>query len=168
VSTETAETAWTAPEGDAELIVPEPELTEVGGIEVTIRHLKTREFLQVMGIITRGLGPAAAQLQTENATPEEMGALMAAALMQSLPASPEEFIRLLKMIVEPVDQNRRVELMTYLNNPEIEDLLPIIDKVIENEVDNFVTLVGKARAYMARWKKMYSGRRSVLSPEPST
>jgi hypothetical protein len=153
---QTASTATVPPEEtlpDLEVILPLPTECTVGGIPVTVRHLRAREFFMLMGVLTNGLGPAMGNMDF---TGGDVEAKLLAALVMALPNSYDRFLYLCRDIVEPVDERRASELRGYMENPEVEDLLPIVDAVIANEHENIESLLGKARAYLARWKTTFA------------
>jgi hypothetical protein len=140
---------------DLEVILPPPGTCVLDGMECRVKPLKTREFFAVMGIITTGLGGGALQdMSAENA--DELRGEIVGAVLVALPVAVEPFLALVKDITEPVRKEDAVALRQYLDNPAPEDLLVVIDCVIDNEKDNVWSLVGKAKAYLARWQKTFS------------
>lgn len=140
---------------DLEVILPVPGECVLDGMECKVKPLKTREFFALMGIITTGLGGSALQdLSAENS--EELQGEIIGAVLVALPISVEPFLTLVKDIVEPVRKEDAQRLRMYLDNPAPEDLLNVIDAVIYNERDNLWSLVGKGKAYLARWQKTFS------------
>ena len=137
---------------DLETILPPPGEVEIDGVKCTVRRLKAREFFMVMGVLTNGLGPNLAEVRWEGDSEEIQGMLMGAFLL-AIPNAADDVIRLCQHLVEPQGdkkENQRIRL--YMENPEVEDLLPVIDALIENEADSIRSLVGKAQAYLTRWR----------------
>jgi hypothetical protein len=141
----------TAP--DLSVILPDRVEIEIAGVKCHVRHLKMREFFRVMGIVTNGIGPAVTQIRWNDAEdPEQMGAIMLSAFIMALPNQADEFIVLMRDMIEPVggpEEMRKVH--AHLLNPEVDDLFPVIDAIITNERENVYQLLGKARAYFTKW-----------------
>ncbi len=156
----TAQTATQeAPDEDLEVILPPPGKVVIDGVECEVRHLRAREFFKLMGIVTNGIGPGLAQFRWNMDNREEMTGQLMAVLVMAIPEQLDQFLDLVASIVEPkgsVGENRRIR--ERLENPEIEDLLPIADAIITNERDNIWSLVGKARAYLERWKTTFASK----------
>ena len=174
----TAMTAAPAQDEDLAVILPEPTQLEIGGIRCDVKHLKAREFFQLMGIVTKALGPNVAQMRIQpGATAESLGADLAVILAMTIPEQLEEFMRFCRSIVVPEDPADGDKLTEALENPEPDELLALIDALIENEKDNLYELLGKAKAYLAKWSKTFQQVRdqrplksstTTRLPEPST
>lgn len=137
---------------DLEVILPpEGELT-IDGIDCYVKRLKTREFFQLMGIVTVGLGGNLSALNFDAENQEEYAAGLLGALLVALPQAVDPFLRLVRDIVKPQDDRKADELRDALENPELDDLLGIADVVVFQEQGTLWELVGKVKAYAARWK----------------
>lgn len=157
----TAETAEVAVEEevkkpDLEVILGVPGELTIAGIDCYVKRIKTREFFELMGVITTGMGGNIAQLGFDTDNQQEFGAQLVAALFVSLPNAVDPFLRLVRNIVKPQDDQDARELREILENPELEDMMAIADCVIAQEQDSLWELVGKARAYAGRWKTTVS------------
>lgn len=162
----TAETA--EPEDDLEVILPSPTDLRVAGIECQLRRLKAREFFQLMAVLTNGMGPALSQMKLSTDDQEEFAGAMIGAFMVALPNAVDDFILLCDMIVIPKYDEDQGKLKEAMRNPELDDLMHIVDCVIYNEQDDLYQLLGKARAYLGRWKNTVQNGSQDRSPELST
>lgn len=134
---------------DIDAIVPEPEsLTLSDGFEIDVNRLRTRETMKLMKIITRGVsGSIGSILFSEDDSEESfIGALLGATIVAIPEAENEtiEFIRAMvvpsKLIESPRTKPEREsndeqfeKLHRLLENPELEDLVTILEQVIRNE-----------------------------------
>ena len=143
---------------DLEVILPEPGKVTIDGVECTVRHLKAREFFMLMRVLTQGVGPNLMQIRFQGKTDEDMAGMVTGILLMAIPEALDDFMDLVQHLVEPVDVANRSKVKAALENPEIEELLPIVDALILNEKDNFAALLGKGRAYLARWQESLKGQ----------
>jgi hypothetical protein len=150
----TAKTA--APVKDLETILAPPVIVELQGHQVAVQHMKTREFFSFLGIFTSTLGGGAAQALSElkDKEGEEIQGEILGLVLVCLPLAVDPVLKLVKDITRPVDPEDAHWLMEYLDNPEMEDLMAVVDAVIENEKDNLSELVGKARMYFTKWSQV--------------
>lgn len=143
-------------EVDLEAILPNEQTVVLDGIECRVRHLKAREFFQLMGVVTSTLGPEAGTLfsQMGDADKEEFSGHLLGVVVATVPHAIDPLLRVLANLVEPLDGELEHDVREYMKNPEVEDLFPIVDAVIENEKDNIWSLVGKAKTYLGKWKNV--------------
>lgn len=143
---------------DMEIILPKPGELIIQGVPCHVRRLKMREFFGLMGIMTAGLGPAMGQMGFESAgDAEEFGSLVVAGFIMAVPNQVPQFIVWMQQIVEPMgDKQQNREVHDYLDNPDPGELFPILDVILYQEKDNLFELMGKAKAYLARWQTMFT------------
>lgn len=140
---------------DLDVIVPTPETLEIAGKRVTVNRLKTREFLALMRIITRGLGPAIARMNLDEENAQQS---IAMALFMALPEGADDVIGLLQDIVQPVGRSEHdaAAVREALENPDLGDLMDIVAVVFQQEQDDIRSLVGKARQFLAVTRGTFS------------
>ncbi len=87
--------------------------------------------------------------------PDQVARDMSALMILAMPNAVDEFILFMSGMVEPPPASR-AEIMGYLvDNPELEDLLVVFEKIAEQEKDDLVSLAGKVRAMWTRIAPMY-------------
>jgi hypothetical protein len=138
-----------ASEIDTFLQTTEPvELTD--GTKVRVHRLKTREFFGLLRILTNGGAPMLAQVDTSGMSEEQMVQLLLSLTLFSLPNAQDEAIAFVQQMVELAEEpaNKqdgiaaRARLVAYLDNPELDDLITIVEKVVEQEAED-VRALGK-------------------------
>lgn len=144
---------------DLEVIMPEEKQLEICGIPCYVKRVKTREFFALLGVITTGMGGNLGQLNFDTENQDEFGAQLLAALFVALPNAVDPFVRLVRDLVRADDDKFAVQLRDYLDNPDLDDLMEIADVVVMQEQNTIWSLVGKARAYAAKWKTTVNGSR---------
>lgn len=132
---------------DIEAILPNGGKVDVEGIPCTVRRLKSREFLQLVRVLTAGLGPAVTQFDLSGDEGELQGKMLAMILM-AIPEAADEFGDFVFSIVDPVDKADKNDLREKLKNPEIDVLLDVLTLVTIQEAADFKGLVGKVKAAM--------------------
>jgi hypothetical protein len=140
--------------GEFEAILPEGGRVEIEpGLYAEVSRLKTREFLLLMRVITRGLGESFATLRFSTNDPDEMQQELLAMLMLAIPNAIEEFGAFLLAIVKPVSESERPNVVLAAQNPDPDVLVDILGTLVEQEAADLQALVGKARAWLARLQK---------------
>lgn len=154
-------------EKDLEIILPDPVDLTVGGVRCEVQHLKTREFFMLMGIVTGTLGGDALK-GLDFSSPDVLKGEVVGAVLVALPYAMDDFLSLTKRVVTPVDRADAQVLAKAMDNPEIEEMMAVVDAIIENEGDNIWELWGKGRAYLAKWQEKFKNGPSDLGRKPST
>ena len=133
------------------------EGTEVeleSGFKLNIERLKTRQLFRLLKIVTKGLGDAVSLLDFGNKNQEEITATLLTAVVFAIPEAEDETLEFLVSMATPVgavktpsnkiEESRNEELFEKfyqeLLNPEIEDTIKIISKIITNEAPHIVSL----------------------------
>ena len=160
-------TSADAPVKDAELIHPGIELRRVqlqitdeyrqvlDVVEVTVKRLKAREFLELMSIVVRHVGDPLTRVKGNF---EEVAGQLVGYLMLVLPMATDEILHFLRGIVQPVLPEQGAMVSRALANPEPEDLLEIAGAIAEQEADDLKSLVGKWMAMQGRLGALYRGK----------
>lgn len=108
---------------------------------VVIRQLKFREFLRLLRIVTRGASSNMAGMQVNFGDTDSFVQTFFALTLFAIPEADEEVIDFIQGMVDPaeltgnksVDEAKRQRLYVELSNPEMEDVVNIIAKVIAAE-----------------------------------
>jgi len=152
---------------DLEIILPDPADLTVGGVRCEVQHLKTREFFMLMGLVTSTLGgDALSGLDSDD--PDSLKTEVMGAVLVALPLALDDFLRLVKRVVTPVDPADAPVFNKAIDNPEPDEMLEIVDAIIENEGDNLWSLWGKAKTYLAKWQEKFKNGPSDLGRSRST
>lgn len=130
---------------DLEAILPVTGKLEVEGIPCKIRRLKSREFLQLVRVLTTGLGSSMQDFDLTGDESEVQGKMLALMLM-AIPEAHEEFGDFVFSVVDPENKSDSAELRKALDNPEIEVLVDVLTIVAAQEAPDFRSLVGKLKA----------------------
>ncbi len=142
---------------DVEVIVPEDETVTLStGTVVRIQPLKARQFFKLLRIITHGAGGMLLNVQfSPTDTPEAFGAKLLALVGFAIPDAEDEVIEFLLSMVEPdgIKSGRNVtkidrennkalveELTAEMDNPELEDLVTLIEAIVTREAEDLQAL----------------------------
>jgi hypothetical protein len=158
---------------DVEAIVPVPEVfTLTSGTVVRLKPLRTLELFKLLKILTRGIGPNLDLVNFSDTDSPEFAQQLIAVIGMAIPEAPEEAFDFLRAMVRPEtgwierpstreqrESNGQLEadLAYELENPEIEDTLELISKIIECEAED---LQGLGKKVVAVWKTT-AGRLAV-------
>lgn len=137
-------TASTKPE-DLEAILPNHGKLQIEGISCSVRRLKSREFLQLVRVLTTGLGAGMQDIDLSGSEADMQGKMIAMFVM-AIPEAHEEFGDFVFSVVDADDKTKNNDLRKALENPEIEVLLDVITIVAAQEAGDFRSLVGKMKA----------------------
>lgn len=171
---------------DIEAIAGTPERLRlpVADVEILVEHLRTRQFFKLLRILTVGAGPLLAELQiSEDTDPAELTQQLIMVLLVSIPEAEEEVMDFLKSMAKPVglveperskaDREANVEKYTQLyvtlDNPDPQDTIELISRIIQIETPNLMAL-GKRLAAMlpSAAKQTTSSKRPSKKRTPST
>lgn len=140
-----------------EVFDPETEtLILKSGFKVKLLPLKTRAFFKLLRILTRGAAPflGDAQFRLTNVGDDDFMSRLSALLIIAVPEAEDEAIEFLQALVEPADLvaknpskdqikanvELRVELINELQDPDIEDLVELINAIIQHEAKDIQSL----------------------------
>jgi hypothetical protein len=138
---------------------PPPEtLTLSDDTEIRLLDLKTRQFFRLMRILTRGAGSFLMQSRLSlNDDVETFITKILGVLIVAVPEAEDETIDFVTSMIEPVGlvkerslgRNRDVadanqamwdSLSSLMENPELEDLLDILEAVLQREAKDILRL----------------------------
>ena len=142
---------------DIEVIVDEGDtVTLESGTELVIIPLKARQFFKLLKIVTHGAGGMLLNIKFSGEdTPEEFGGKLMALIGFAIPDAEDEVVDFLLSMVKPagekegrnlskseIAENKRLseELFNELYNPELGDLLTILEAIVKREAGDLQAL----------------------------
>lgn len=126
-----------------------------GGVKVHVNRLKTREFLALLRFLSKGLGPAVAELSFDMSDEEALAGEMIGTLIVALPEATDEFMAFVQAVVTPVGKDDAARVKSEMDNPDIDDLMAIGERVIVQEIPDLKRLAGNAQAMWGRIRQVY-------------
>lgn len=156
---------------------PQPTpLALASGTKIEVERLRTRQLMKLLRILTRGAGDLLGSLSidAETSTEEFAGQLIGAVVI-SIPEAEDETIEFIQAMVSPLglvpvrtkgdrEYNAKIGEALYeeLQNPELDDLVTIIEQVVRNEAEHILAL-GKRLAVLLRAQRANSTARQNSS-----
>jgi len=137
-------------EKDLETIFPEATTLTVGGFPARVRRFKTREVLLLVRIVTVGFGEGITSLDFSTDDADQLKADILAVITLALPNAIDETIALLTTIVEPEVEANEGAVRAAMVNPELDVMVDVVDIVMDQEMEDWLGLVGKVRRMAAR------------------
>jgi hypothetical protein len=149
--------AAAASQKDVEVIVYDGDIVTLdSGTKVRLLPLKARQFFKLLRIVTHGAGGMLFNVKfSGDDTPEEFGAKLVAVLGYAIPDADEEVFDFLLSMVEPVDlktgrnlnkqdketnEKLKEEIFDELYNPELEDMVTLIEAIVKREAEDLQAL----------------------------
>jgi hypothetical protein len=139
------------------------QVTLSTGTVVTVQRLKVRQTMSLLKIITRGAGNALNQLSFDADTDAaQFGVQLGATIIFAIPEAEDETIEFIQRMVAPegliegkklskpeqeINEAKWDALVAELDNPELDDLVTIIEVVMEAEAPHLLAL-GKRLALL--------------------
>lgn len=175
---------------------PLPEVVKLrSGLHVRFEALRSRQFMKLLRIVTHGALPGMSQaglLNLQNLSNDEFLGQFLTITLLSIPDAEDETIAFIRSMVYPdglierkglnkqdVERNKELweALDEELENPDLDDLVTIIESVVKRESEDIFAL-GKRLAAMMKLaaktgqlspnRKASTPASSADSPEPST
>lgn len=131
---------------EAEIILPDSDgtVTLTEGYKVVVNRLRLREFLALMKVVTRGASPIMATVSLDaGAGAAEFAKNFLSLLLFAIPEAEDEIVDFLRLIVTPDagdDPETVLAIDTAMQNPEIEDVVIILEKLVSQEADSVQSL----------------------------
>lgn len=138
---------------EVERLEPEPTGPVIlsSGLEVDVVPLKLRETMKLLKIVTRGAGSVLEQLMGELDIndPVAFAQTLGALILLSIPEAENEVVDFVRSMVIPVgynDLSQQEKIDTYrrlaeeLDNPELDDVISIVERVIRRESEDIRNL----------------------------
>lgn len=162
---------------DIDTLASEPvPVTLESGTEIEIVRLKTRQLMKLLKIITSGAASVLGELSfSADMDPEEFTGNLIGAVILAIPEAEDETIEFLQTMVAPkgliVDPRTKPEqevnigledaLRAELQNPELEDLVTILEQIFRNEGPHILALGKRLAVLLAVQKKAATAKASV-------
>jgi hypothetical protein len=144
------------PTVDVEAILPEPSMVTVVGAECRVRRMLTREVLNLLRVLTSGLGGGLMTVRLDLSDAAAAGRDLAALMLLAAPSAQSELLVFIAGMIEPVNAEDRARVMTYLHeNPDPLVLMDIFEAVATAEADSLVEIAGKLQAMWSRIAKVF-------------
>jgi hypothetical protein len=168
---------------DIDTLASEPfPLTLESGTEILVQRLKTRQLMRLLKIITRGAGDVLTELKFSSDMDAEMftGQLLGAVIL-SIPEAEDETIDFVKTMVLPAtyieaprtpaereaNEVHLLALSNELDNPELGDLVTIMEQIITNEAQHMLALGKRLALLLKVQQKSATAKQSVSSKKSS-
>lgn len=129
------------PEEDVQRLVPDPgaPVTLENGSRVIIKPLKLREFLAMLKIVTRGAAMAMGSVRLDT-NDEDFAQSLISLFLFAIPEAEDEAVDFIRLMVQPAgpfaegeQEAAAIKLFDDLENPELEDIVTIIEGVIRRD-----------------------------------
>lgn len=142
---------------DVEVIVDDGDkVTLESGTELVLIPLKARQFFKLLKIVTHGAGGMLLNVKfSADDTPEEFGGKLMALIGFAIPDAEDEVMDFILSMVKPAKEksgsnltktqladNKRLqeELFQELYNPELGDLITILEAIVKREASDLQAL----------------------------
>jgi hypothetical protein len=140
---------------------PPDDYTMTDGVRVLFQRLRTRQFFKLLRIVTRGAGNMLGLLRlSPGQSIDDFTNNLIAVIVLAIPEAEEETIEFLRSMVEPVPPavpdetppaqvgkvaasmvaDARKKLDASLDNPELDDLLGIVEAIVRREAPDLKAL----------------------------
>lgn len=154
----------TAAPPEVDILLPVSDrVTLSNGVEVDILPLKARQFFALLRILTRGASgilPRLAQISN----PDELVAQLTALVLFAVPEAPDATFEFLTSVIDiptipgprgrtPVWSPEGEEVVELMANPEMEDVMSIIEVVVRANQDDLASLGKRMMAMIALARK---------------
>lgn len=150
-------------ETDTDLIAAEAApVVLLNGHKVNVERLRTRQTMRLMKILTRGGGAALTDIDFSGSQTDAAVSLLGAVIF-SIPEAEDETVEFIRSMVTPVglihDPRSKPEIEVNdglweqisedFENPELEDLISVLERVIVVEAPHLMSL-GKRLALLMK------------------
>lgn len=149
---------------ETERLDPQPVQARLSdGTEIDVEPLKLRQFLALLRILTRGAGAALTMGGLSARDNEDFMRQLMAMLLFAIPEAEQETIDFVKSMVRPKGAPAKLEgawlsalehIHDELDNPELEDLVTIVELVVQNEAADLRALGNRLRSMFDTATKM--------------
>jgi hypothetical protein len=138
-------------------------VTLVSGLRLNVQRLKTRQLFKLVKIITSGAGGLLGTLDFSGEDASDFAGQLLAITVVAIPEAEDEAIEFIRSMVTPADtvtgkltkkqieanDALLVQMFTELENPELDDLISIFEKVFANESDHIQSLGKRLMSILA-------------------
>ena len=130
-----------------------------GPILVRVNRLRTIELLMLLRALSAGVGPALAEIDFTDDTEENVG-LMVGLIITGMGEAGPQVMDFLRAVVKPVGKDDKARVSKEMVNPDIEDTLEIVERIVAQEMPDFERLLGKAQTMFERMQTTYRRTRT--------
>lgn len=161
------------PRDEAERLDPQPTPSRLAsGTEIEIEALKLRQFLRLLRIVTRGAADSLESTTLDFEDPQAFMQTFLGLVLFSIPEAENESVDFIKSMVLPKgltgdpkkDFEKMDALAAELDNPELDDVITIIELIIQRESEDLRALGKRLGAMLKVAEKM--GATSPTAPTP--
>lgn len=131
------------------------------GQEFEVQPLKLRQFLALLRILTRGATGVLATGGLSSRDSDDFARQLMMILLFAIPEAEEETIDFIKAISKPkltgnpqADTDLADTFEKDLNDPELEDIVLILQAIVEQEADDLRSLGNRLKSMMKTAEKM--------------
>lgn len=130
-----------------------------GAVLVRVNRLRTIELLMLLRALSAGVGPALAEVDFTDDTDENVG-LMVGLIITGMGEAGPQVMDFLRAVVKPVGKDDKARVSKEMVNPDIEDTLEIVERIVAQEMPDFERLLGKAQTMFERMQTTYRRTRT--------
>jgi hypothetical protein len=135
---------------DFEVILATPGELIVAGIPARVKRIRTRELMLAVRVLSSGVGAGLAHIDWDDR--ENLQTNMVALLITAIPDAYDEFVDLVRALVEPAEPIHDSDTQRTWNqemaNPDVETTMDVIAVLVAQERDVIPVLLGKARTLL--------------------
>jgi len=157
-------------------------ITLESGLEIKVERLKTRALMSLLKILTRGAAEVLGQLRfSEDTSQEEFTGQLIGAVILAIPEAEDETIEFINRMVSPagikegrlskddIHKNVLLEerLRAELKDPELEDLLTIVQEIVRVEAPHILALGKRLGALIQAQRPSAAEKQSASSANGS-
>lgn len=155
---------------DLDPILPSTATVTVGGVRARVNRLRAREVFELGRVLGSAIGQSVGELSFDLDDPAQARGEIIGVVVMAASHAPDEMLAFLRGVVVPVDDADQGRLRNEFANPDLGELLDIVEVLIDQEAETLVDLVGKARRIADKTATLFRDRRGPTGrgPGPST
>lgn len=162
---------------------PSAPFTLSTGTRIKIARLRTRETMSLLRILTKGAGDVLAQTHfSMDMDPEEFMGIFIGSVMLSVPVAEDETLDFVQRMVLPefymddartkpeMESNQQMldALYNEMHNPELDDLIEIVERIVRTEAPHIQALGKRLAAMLALQPKVAAKKTSRKNSKTSS
>lgn len=145
-----------AKKNDLDVIAPEGAIVVIADVKCRVRRIRVRELMLAARVLTAGIGESIKDMDLSD---EDWQSSLQAAFVMAIPEAHEEFLELLRVLVEPIepiaDDAQEKAFRAEMENPDLSPAIDVVAAVATQEHDTFEQLLGKAKQVFAMLQALY-------------
>jgi hypothetical protein len=173
------------PDSELERLDPTPQVVTLStGFAVEFHRLKTRQFFRLLKVLTHGAGPLLMQANLDfKAGADEFVQKLIGLVVISVPDAENEFIQFLASMCRPaaltdkpesqLDKQQKADnqklwdrFNTELGNPDLDDLIDIVETIIRREAPEIQALGKRLGDALAVFQKTGQDKETTAEEPP--